>query len=185
MFPQPPPNVPIPSAGPPMSPLPYLGPVGYPPPAVNRRGRRAFWVLLATAVVLTIAVFIAASVGLTRISHLRHEVSTRQAQRDAQIQQAQASAARQRQDFTNAGLEAKLEHVKDLDKAVDTALSQWHTATIRYGVLNQAIRDCDDAVDSYDQAAAPFPDNLFGELPKSINLNNPQTDCGRAATGSI
>jgi hypothetical protein len=168
-----------------MNPLPYAGPIGYPAAVTRRPATRALQVLVAAAAVLVVVLLATAVIGLVRVTHLRQGVSIRETQRDVQTRQADAAAAKQREDYHNAGLDTKLQRVKDLDKALDTVFAEWHTGTLHFGVLNQAINDCDDAVDDYDRAAAPFPDSLLGGLPRRINLNNPETDCGRSFTSSI
>jgi hypothetical protein len=194
--PQPGPTPPYGTAGTPISAVPYAVPAGYStqpfappqpfiPPPVRPPGQRAFVILCVAAAGLAVALLVTAGLGWSSVSHLRQQRSTRQAARDALVRQADEAATKQRDDFRNAGFEAKLQHIKDLDKATDTALAGWHAGTTKYGVLAKAIQDCDDAVDDYDRAAAPFPDNLFGGLPKQINLSNPETDCGRAFVNQI
>jgi hypothetical protein len=171
-------------AGPAISAPPYPVAPGYPAPP-REPGRQAFLVLTIVAAALVVAVGTTLVVGLPTVSRLRHDVASRQVQRDADAQRSAADAAKQRDDFRAANLAVQLQHAKDLDKAVDSALVGWFNGTALFGVLDTAINDCDDAVKAYDRAAAPFPAEMFGALPRRINLSNPETDCGRARADDI
>ncbi|HKT00581.1 MAG TPA: hypothetical protein VJT31_13685 [Rugosimonospora sp.] len=174
------------TAGPPISPVQTPAGTGYPvPPPPARPARFGLVALIVVTALLAAALPVTAGLGWSTIGRLRHQVTTRRDTRNTLADQAAAAAAKQRDDFHSAGFDAKLQHIKDLDKAVDQALTDWHNGTIRYGVLAKAVEDCDDAVDDYDRTAAPFPDSLFGGLPQRINLNNPETDCGRAFVNQI
>ncbi|MND08112.1 hypothetical protein D3C83_305190 [compost metagenome] len=48
-----------------------------------------------------------------------------------------------------------------------------------------AMQACNDAVILYDQTVAAFPAKMLDGLPEKINLDNPETDCGRAFTAEI
>jgi hypothetical protein len=154
-----------------------------PPPAPP--GRRSFRILVAVAVVLAAAIAVTATLGWSDVSHLRQGVSNRQAELARTAQEEQAAARKLLDDFRGAGLESKLQRVKDLDKAADAAFRSWRSGTARFGVLDAAMNDCNDAVIAYNSAAGPFPDHLFTTVPRQIDLKNPDTDCGRTFTGSI
>ena len=153
------------------------------PPAAP--GRSAFRILVAGAVVLAVAIAVTAILGWSDVSHLRRGVSDRRAGQATIAQQEQAAARKLLDDFRGAGLSSLLQRVKDLDKAADVAFGSWRSGTVRFGVLDAAMNDCNVAVIAYDSAAGPFPDDLFASLPRQIDLKNPETDCGRAFTGSI
>jgi hypothetical protein len=196
MFPQQPAQhhapQPVPSAtdltghGPPTGGFPVIVTAGYPPPRPPAaRGRVAFLVLVLTAAALAAAIAVTAVLGWSDVSDMRRDVAGRQAELDRIAQQEQAASRKQLDDFRGAGLDSLLQKVKDLDKAADVAFRGWRDGTARFGVLDGAMNDCDDAVIAYNTAAAVFPDHLFTALPKRINLDNPETDCGRAFTGNI
>jgi hypothetical protein len=65
------------------------------------------------------------------------------------------------------------------------AFRNWRNGGVRFGVLDAAMNDCNNAVIAYNNAAGPFPDHLFTALPRQIDLKDPDTDCGRTFTGSI
>lgn len=153
-----------------------------PPPAP---GRRTFRILVAVAALLAVAIAATAVPGWSQVADLRHGVSSRQAERDRTTSQEQAAVRKQLDDFRAAGLDTLLQRVKDLDQAADVAFRSWRAGTARFGVLDTAMNDCDDAVITYNTAAGPFPEHLFTALPRQINLDNPETDCGRAFTASI
>lgn len=154
-----------------------------PPPAVP--GRRAFRVLVSIAVVLAAAIAATAALGWSDVSHLREGASNRRAALATTAQQEQAAARKLIDDFRGAGLGSLLQRVKDRDKAADVAFISWRSGAARFGVLDAAMNDCNDAVIAYNSAAGPFPDHLFTVLPRQIDLRDPETDCGRAFTGSI
>ncbi|GAA0918288.1 hypothetical protein [Virgisporangium aurantiacum] len=154
-----------------------------PPPAAP--GRRAFRILVSIAVVLAAAIAVTAALGWSDVSSLRAGVSERQAELDTIAQQEQAAARKLLDDFRGAGLDSLMQRVKDLDKAADVAFVSWRSGTARFGVLDAAMNDCNNAVIAYNSAAGPFPDHLFTALPRQIDLKNPETDCGRVFTGSI
>jgi hypothetical protein len=125
-------------------------------------------------------------VGWSEVADLRRAVASRQAEQDRLRQQERAAAGKQQDDFRAAGLDGLLQQVKTLDTAADVAFRSWQDGTARFGVLDAAINDCDDAVIAYDVAAGPFPDHLFtAALPRQIDLTSPETDCGRAFTADI
>lgn len=166
--------------------FPVIVTAGYPsPPPPAARGRVAFVVLVVTAAALAAALAVTAVWGWSGVSDLRHDVAGRRAELDRITQQEQAADRKQLDDFHSAGLDSLLQRVKDLDRAADVAFRSWRGGTARFGVLDGAMNDCDDAVIAYNVAAAVFPDQLFTTLPKRINLDNPETDCGRAFTGNI
>jgi hypothetical protein len=125
------------------------------------------------------------AVGIPAIGSLRHDVTAAKADVAAEKRLADEAAAKLRDDFRKADLPTKLQHVKDLDRAADDAFSKWDKGTVKFGVLDKAMNDCNDAVDDYNRAAAPFPATMLGDLPSKINLANPETDCGRAFTNNI
>ncbi|WP_203924084.1 hypothetical protein [Rugosimonospora africana] len=174
----------FPPAGPAISAPPYPMAPGY-PPAPRQPGRRAALVLAVVAAVSLIALGVTLAIGLPARSHLHRDISDRQARRDADVRSSAVAATKLQDDFHAANLQVQLQHVEDLDKAVESAMGGWLDGTTRFGVLDKAVNDCDDAVADYDRVAAPFPDEMFGALPKRINLSNPETDCGRARTNSI
>ena len=168
--------------------FPMSGPggSGYPgPPPPERPARSGLIALVVVIALLTVGLLVTAGLGLSSISRLHDQVAARQDTRDALAAQSAAAEAKQRDDFGNAGLTEKLQHVKDLDKAVDKAVDDWHDGTLRYGALATAIQSCNDAIADYDRAAGPFPDSFFGALPRQVNLNNPESDCGRAQADHI
>lgn len=171
-----------PASGPPVT-----GPAEFPPspPPPPPPGRAAFRILVAVAVVLAAAIAVTATLGWSSVSDLRRGVADREAEQAKIAQQEEAAARKVPEDFRSAGLESKLQRVKDLDKAADVAFNAWRNGGIRLGLLDEAMDDCNDAVNAYNTAAGPFPDNLFTALPRRIDLKNPETDCGRAFTGSI
>ncbi|GAA3452504.1 hypothetical protein [Dactylosporangium matsuzakiense] len=176
----------------PMYPPPVTGGPGYPPPPFLPAPpppppprSRAFVLLLVAVLLLAAATAVTAPLGWSGVAHRRQTVTDRRAELDRIDRQAQAAAAKQETDFRDADLATLLQRVKTLDTATDTAYSRWRTGVARYGELDGAMNDCDDAVIAYDRAAAPFPDRLFTALPRRINLDNPETDCGRAFTPNI
>ena len=160
-----------------------------PPPPISRTpaapGRRSFRILVSIAVVLAAAIAVTAALGWSDVSNLREGVSDRQAELATIAQQEEAAARKLLDDFRGAGLDSLLQRVKELDKAADVAFVSWKTGTTRLGVLNTAMNVCNDAVIAYNSAAGPFPDHLFTALPRQIDLQNPETDCGRTFTGRI
>jgi hypothetical protein len=154
-----------------------------PPPAAP--GRRAFRILVAVAAALATVIAVTATLGWSDVSDLRQGVSNRKAQLATTAQQEQAAARTLLDDFRGAGLDSKLQRVKDLDRDADAAFRSWQNGTARFGVLDAAMDDCNDAVIAYNSAAGPFPDHLFTALPRQIDLKNPETDCGRAFTANI
>jgi hypothetical protein len=140
---------------------------------------------VTVAVVLAAAIAVTAALGWSDVSQLREGVSSREAEQATVARQEQAAARALTDDFRAAGLDSKLQRVKDLDKAADVAFNSWHSGTARFGVLDAAMDDCNGAVIAYNSAAGPFPDHLFTALPRQIDLKDPETDCGRAFTGSI
>lgn len=175
---------PIQPSAPPASPSGYPPPAGFPAPARPRRPA-LFWVLVGLIPVLAIAGSVIAAVSLNSINDLRGQVSALESERDTQGRRTQEAQTKQRTDFQNAALDQKLQRVKDLDKAADGAFRQWKAGSAKFGVLNNAMNDCNDSVAEYNRAAGPFPDSMFGSLPRRINLDNPETDCGRAFTNTI
>ncbi|GIJ72503.1 hypothetical protein Voc01_074200 [Virgisporangium ochraceum] len=169
----------------PASPQPFPPPSPQPSPQPPPPGRTAFRLLVAAAVVLAAAIAVTATLGWSAVSDLRRGVSDREAEQTRVAQQEEAAARKVPEDFRSAGLESKLQRVKDLDKAADVAFRAWRDGGIRLGLLDEAMDACNDAVIAYDVAAGPFPDRLFTSLPKRIDLKNPETDCGRAFTANI
>ncbi|MFI5908380.1 hypothetical protein [Dactylosporangium sp. NPDC051541] len=170
---------------PPIAPPPMaFAPPYYPPPPAPPR-RRAFVLLIIAAVVLAAAVAVTAVLGWSSVADQRRGVADRKAELDRIAQQEQAATSKQESDFRAADLATLLQRVKTLDIAADSALGRWRSGTTKFGELNTAMNDCDDAVIAYDRAAAPFPDRLFTTLPKRIDLDNQETDCGRSFTASI
>jgi hypothetical protein len=141
--------------------------------------------MVSIAVVLAVAITVTAILGWSDVSNLRQGVSDRKAEQATIAQQEQAAARKLLDDFRAAGLDSKLQRVKDLDKAADVALRNWQGGGVRFGVLDGAMDDCNEAVIAYNSAAGPFPDHLFTALPRQIDLKNADTDCGRAFTASI
>lgn len=182
----------VPTSGQPVGPTPYSGPpyptatpYGYPAPP---RPRRSVLVPILGAVIGLLAVGLALTLvlGLNSVNHVKHQATTLREEKDAAAKADQAATAKQQSDFRNADLATKLQHVKDLDKATDTAFNGWSNGSTKFGVLSQAMAACDDAVDDYDRTAAPFPASMFSAtLPQKIDIADPATDCGRAFTGRI
>jgi hypothetical protein len=164
---------------------PVTVPADVPPPPPPPRGRPAFLILVTAAVLLAAAIAVTATLGWSDVSQLRQDKSDRRAELAAMAQQEEAAARRQLDDFRGAGLESKLQRVKDLDKAADVAFRDWRNGGVRFGVLEAAMNTCNDAVITYNSAAGPFPDHLLTTLPRQIDLKNPDTDCGRAFTAGI
>ena len=164
---------------------PPAGPGGPAQPPAQSRS----WLapaLLAVAGLLVIAVIATAAIGFTRIGNLRQQANTLRQERDDQKKLDEANAAKLQSDFRNADLTTKYQRVKDLDKAVDGAFDQWDKGDAKFGVLGQAIEDCDAAVDEFVRAAAPFPATMFSTaLPQKVDFANRETDCGRAFTNRI
>ena len=156
-----------------------------PAPAPPRRSR-LFFVLVAVAAVLGLALIAVTAVGLTAVSRSRGDAATLTAQRDARLRgYADADAALKAQ-FKAADLAGKLARVKELDKAADAAFQRWNNVTgTTLGSLVDAMQQCNDEVILYDLTAAPFPPAMLDTLPDQINLANPETDCGRAFTKNI
>jgi hypothetical protein len=176
-------------SGPPVSGSPYGNPYGgyTPAPAPPaRRGSFAFPALIALAVILLIGTVVVAVLGVGQIGDLRDDVSTLEAERDAQKAKDVAAAAKLEEDFKAADLPKALTKVKDADKATDTAYNAWKNAGAKFGPLNTSMQTCDAAISDYDRAAAPFPaDKFSAALPAKIDLDNRETDCGRAFINTI
>jgi hypothetical protein len=120
------------------------------------------------------------------VADARHRLTTLQKARDVQAGQDRAASAKQQDDLRAADLAGKLQQVKDLDGSVDTQFSQWLSGSVKFGVLQKAIIACENAIDAYDRAVAPFPESLLpGGMPPEVNTANPATDCGRAFTGRL
>lgn len=153
------------------------------PPGPARSRSRI--VLTVVAVLLGVALAVVAGAGQDVIGGLRHEVSGLRADRDAAARAADSARAHQRDALRDAALPDKLQRVRDLDRAVDTAFARWGAGTVKFGVLDDAMDACYDAVDAYDRAAAPFPTDLLGGLPQAIDLTHSETDCGRSLTDRI
>jgi hypothetical protein len=189
-YPQPasaPPGYPAGYPQPASAPPGYPQPAGYSQPTPARPGTRAFVVLIVVSAVLAVGLIATAAVGLTQMNKLQGDRDAVTAQRDAQKQKQNAAAAQLQQDFTSADLSGKLSKVKELDRAVDSAFHQFKAGSTKFGVLAQAMSDCDDAVDTYDQAAAKFPESMLTakSLPQKIDVSNSDTDCGRSITQDI
>jgi hypothetical protein len=174
---------PPPSSTPPLSAPPYSAPPFSTQPP--RPDRRAFRILVAAALVIAVAIVATAVLGWSSVSDLRQGVSDRQAEQATIAQQEEAAARKLLDDFRRAGLDSLLQRVKDLDKAADVAFGSWRSGSVRFGVLDAAMNDCNAAVIAYNNAAGPFPDTMLTALPRQIDLKNPETDCGRAFTASI
>jgi hypothetical protein len=143
-------------------------------------------VLTGLCAVLGVALVVTLAVGGVRVADARHRLATLQKARDVQAAQDRAASAQQQDDLRAAGLAGKLQQVKDLDGSVDTQFSQWQSGSVKFGVLQTAMIACENAIDAYDRAAAPFPASLLpGGMPPEVNTANPKTDCGRAFAGRL
>jgi hypothetical protein len=159
--------------------------VPYQAQAVARRSV-ATRLLIGLCTVLAVGLVASVAVGGFAVARTSHELATRQNAKNAQASQDQTAAAKQQDDLKSADLAGKLQQVKDLDKAADAAYAQWQSGSVKFGVLSKAITTCDNAVDAYDKAAAPFPASLLPSgMPAEINTANPETDCGRAFTNQL
>jgi hypothetical protein len=142
--------------------------------------------LTGLCAVLGAALAVTLAVGGVRVADARHRLTTLQKARDVQAAQDRAASARQQDDLRAADLAGKLRQVKDLDGSVDAQFSQWWSGSVKFGVLQRAIIACENAIDAYDRAVAPFPESLLpGGMPPQVNTANPETDCGRAFTGRL
>jgi len=142
--------------------------------------------LIGLCVVLGVSLAATLAVGGVRVADARHRLTTLQKTRDVQAGQDRAASAKQQNDLRAADLPGKLQQVENLDGSVDKQFSQWQSGSVLFGVLRKAIVACEDAVDAYDRAAAPFPESLLpGGMPPEVNTANPETDCGRAFTGRL
>jgi hypothetical protein len=166
-----------------------IGPAGAPlpprPEPVRSRGRALPWVLAVLAVILVAGGAVLGVNGFRHIGDLHDQASALRTQRDNDIQATAATAAKQREDLKAADLPGKLKAVQDADAAADDAFRKWDTGTAKFGTLDEAMDRCDDAVDTYNRAAAPFPADLLGSLPQRIDIHRESTDCGRGFTQDI
>jgi hypothetical protein len=162
----------------------YGPPPGFPPPP-SRGGSPLTWLLAALALVLVAGITVTAILGINHITKLHNQANVLRAERDTDNKAAQAARDKQKSDLQAADLAGKLKRVHDLDAAADDAFAKWDAGTAKFGVLDDAMDRCDDAVDVYNRAAAPFPTDLLGSLPPRIDLTQPSTDCGRSFTSKI
>jgi predicted PurR-regulated permease PerM len=186
-------------SGPPMSGPPYGAPASGVPawsssagvpsgPAalVAARRSRAVPVLIVVAALLGVILLVVTGVGLTAVSGLRRDSADLTSQRDQRKQAYADAEASLQAKFKAADLATKLARVKDLDKGTDEAFQKWNNVTgTTLGSLVAAMQLCNDAVVAYDLSVAAFPVAMLGGLPERINLDNPETDCGRAFTSKI
>jgi hypothetical protein len=143
------------------------------------------WVLVAAVVVLLAGVTVISVAGFGHIGRLHDEASKLRGERDNDTRAASDATAKQKADLQTADLDGKLKKVRDLDAAADDAFTKWNAGTTKFGVLDDAMDRCDDAIDAYNRAAAPFPVDLLGSLPKRIDIREESTDCGRSFTSRI
>jgi hypothetical protein len=164
----------------------YPVPYGYPAPPARPRRSPAFFLLIALSAVLAVALVAAVVLGVNAIHHTRQDRDALRTQQQQRSQLDAAAKAKLQNDFKTADFPGKLQKIKDLDKATDSAFSQWSVGSTVYGTLSKALTSCEDAVDAYDRAAGAFPAGMFtAGAPQKINTDNPETDCGRAFTSRI
>jgi hypothetical protein len=170
----------------PQRPWPPTAPTGPMGALPRRRARsRAVWLLAAAAAVLLAGVVVISVLGFSHIGRLHDEASDLRAEKASAARSAAAAVEKQKTDLRDADLAGKLDDVHEADTAAENAFRRWDSGSIKFGVLDDAIDKCDDAVDTYNQAAAPFPDDLLGNMPKRIDITEPSTDCGRGFTARI
>ena len=155
-----------------------------PYPPVRRRSP-AVWLLSVAAILLLAGVVVAAVLGFGHVGRLHDEAASLRAARNGDASAAAAAVEKQKADLRAADLPGKLSDVRDADAAADAAFRRWDSGSVKFGVLDDAMDKCDDTVDAYNRAAAPFPDSLLGSMPKRIDLTEPSTDCGRNFTSRI
>jgi hypothetical protein len=144
--------------------------------------RRGVRVLGALVIVLALAV---AGVGgrvLMVSNSAKNEISALKADADGRAKAKTAADGKLRVAFDQAALPDKLKKVKDLTTAAGKALTDWGTAggkVERIKDVRDARNRCDEAILDYNAAAAPFPAELLADLPKTIDLTDSETNCGR------
>jgi hypothetical protein len=138
--------------------------------------------LAVVVVVLLLALIGVGGRVLMVSSSARGEISALKAEAAARAAEEAGAEQRLEEEFDRADLPGRLRKVKDLTSAAGRALADWGARGGKVAEIKNvraARNTCDEAILDYNATAARFPNALLAALPRTIDITDSDTNCGR------